>query len=585
MATRFPLVLVSGALQEMVSVDEIPAALVGFLQAGSGAVLTTLQAKLQDSVSVLDFMTDAQRADVRSGAMTLDVVSAFNAALATGRPVYVPSGSGWVYKIGAAISIPSNSVIYGNRSKIFLANGSNSHVVRIANGASNVEIRGLHLDGNKANNTGGHGIVSGGAGCWDIRIINNYVKNCAVSGIFCSGTDVYDIEIRGNSVEACSGDGIIFSAGSTCTRIIIEGNKTFGNGIAGISGDNVSSKVRMDGNTSWLNNTHGIGFLGVCTDSEIVNNLAYDNGQGDPTADNITAYNSAIDNLLVANNVSRGGLNNGIHIGGNRVVVTGNTVIGATQYGIAILAKNSGGTVTEMTDFVVANNIATSCGLSGFWLYKTSYGSVTGNVARSNSGHGFAMDEVALTTISGNTASNNTQCGFKNEVASVANTYNSNIASFNGSHGFELKNVTVSNISGNNCRSNTGYGIFGGGTASANTIVGNSVRLNTAGDISAQPVNTRIVNNDIGTARTIPSAATLTLPTNGDYFYITGTTNITSIASSWTERRVTLQFADVLIVTDGGNLNMAGNFVTALRATISYIFDGTNWVETSRSLN
>lgn len=559
--------------------------LIGFLQSGSGAVLTTLQAKLQDSVSVLDFMTDAQRADVKSGAMTLDVVGAFSAALATGRPVFVPSGIGWIYKISAAISVPSNSVIFGNRSKIFLANGANNHVIRIANGASNIEIKGLHLDGNKDNNSGSFGIATGGAGCWGICIEDNYIKNCAVSGISCIGTDVYDVKIKNNIVESCNADGIVFSASSSCTRIDIKGNKTFSNGTAGISGNNTSSKVKMDGNFSWLNGTHGIGFIGICIDSEITNNVAWDNGQGDPTADNITAYNSSINNLLVANNVTKGGLNNGIHVGGNLVVVTNNTVTNATQYGIALLAKNSSGDVVEMTDFALSNNVVKSCGLSGYWLYKTSFGSVTGNVSRGNTGHGIATDEVSFTTFNGNTLAGNAQCGYRNETASLANIYSNNIAASNTGHGFELKNVTVSSVSGNNCRSNGGFGITGGGTAGANNIVANITRLNTAGHINTMPSNTRIADNDLGASRSVASATTITLPVGGDYFYITGTTNITSITGSWTERRVTLQFDDVLTVTDGGNLNMAGNFVTAWKATISYIFDGTNWVETSRSLN
>jgi len=560
-------------------------ALIGHLSNLTGTVSRSLQDRLLDRVSVFDFMTDAQKADVKAGTMTLDVVSAFNAAIATGRPVYVPNGSGWIYKIGAAISIPSNSILYGNRSKIFLANGSNSHIIRIANSATNVEIRGLYLDGNKANNTGGHGIATGGTGCTDTRLYNNYIKSCEASGIACIGETVTDIEIKGNTTESCGDNGISFYGTTVCTRIDIVGNKAFSNGIAGISGDGTSSNVKMLSNSAWLNNTHGVGFLGICVDSEISNNITWDNGQGTPTADNITAYNSAINNLTVVGNISRGGLNNGIHIGGNRITVTGNVVYGATQHGIQIRAQDSGGTTVEMTDFVVSNNISNGNGLSGFWFYKTTHGTVSGNVARVNAAHGFAMDEVGYSTIAANSASSNTLVGFKNVTASLVNIYSNNIAASNGSHGFQLENTTLSNISGNNIRANGGYGFIGGGTTSANVIVGNNVRLNTAGDIDAQPSNTRIVNNDIGTARTLASAATVTLPTNGDYFYITGTTNITSITGSWIERRVTLQFDDVLTMTDGSNLNMAGNFVTTWKDTISFIFDGTNWVETSRSIN
>lgn len=57
------------------------ASLIGFLQLGTNAVLRTIRDKLYDEVNVLDFMTTAQRADVRSGAMALDVSGAWQAAL------------------------------------------------------------------------------------------------------------------------------------------------------------------------------------------------------------------------------------------------------------------------------------------------------------------------------------------------------------------------------------------------------------------------------------------------------------------------------------------------------------------------
>lgn len=56
------------------------ASLVGYLPAGAGAVATTVQSKLRESVSVFDFMTAAQIADVKAGTLLLDVTSAIEAA-------------------------------------------------------------------------------------------------------------------------------------------------------------------------------------------------------------------------------------------------------------------------------------------------------------------------------------------------------------------------------------------------------------------------------------------------------------------------------------------------------------------------
>lgn len=84
----------------------------------------------------------------------------------------------------------------------------------------------------------------------------------------------------------------------------------------------------------------------------------------------------------------------------------------------------------------------------------------------------------------------------------------------------------------------------------------------------------------------VASAASLTLPYDWTVFSITGTTNITSItAAGSTGRTVTLIFAGILTFTDGGNLKLAGNFVTTADDVITLTCDGTNWYEVSRSVN
>jgi len=61
---------------------------VGFLQAGTGAVLDTLQRKGRESVTPLDFMTNALRTDVLSGAPTLDHTAAIQAMLSSGEKAF-----------------------------------------------------------------------------------------------------------------------------------------------------------------------------------------------------------------------------------------------------------------------------------------------------------------------------------------------------------------------------------------------------------------------------------------------------------------------------------------------------------------
>jgi hypothetical protein len=74
----------------------------GFLPAGTSAVTRTIQEKLRDVVSVLDFGADPTG--------VLDSTAAFTAALAAANQVFVPSGK---YRINGTVTIPSGATLYG----------------------------------------------------------------------------------------------------------------------------------------------------------------------------------------------------------------------------------------------------------------------------------------------------------------------------------------------------------------------------------------------------------------------------------------------------------------------------------------
>ena len=70
------------------------ASLGSFEQTGAGAVQRAPEDKLRESVSVFDFMTAAQIADVQAGTGSLDVTAAIQAALDSGaKVVYAPAGT------------------------------------------------------------------------------------------------------------------------------------------------------------------------------------------------------------------------------------------------------------------------------------------------------------------------------------------------------------------------------------------------------------------------------------------------------------------------------------------------------------
>jgi hypothetical protein len=85
---------------------------------------------------------------------------------------------------------------------------------------------------------------------------------------------------------------------------------------------------------------------------------------------------------------------------------------------------------------------------------------------------------------------------------------------------------------------------------------------------------------------TIASASTIYAPHDSDIIPISGTTGITSIdATGQAGRTITLKFADVVTVTDGSNLKLAGNFTSSADDTLTLTCDGTDWFEIARSVN
>jgi hypothetical protein len=525
-----------------------------FTQTGTGAVTVSAQEKLKERVTIQDFMTTAMKNDVVAGTALVNVETALVAALATGKPVFIPKGLGWKYRLGATVFIPSGARLYSDGATMVLAGGVNNHMLRFANGADDAEIRGLKLDGNKANNVGGHGIASGGTGVTNCRVFDCIVFNTSSSGIYFGG--------------------------STLTGIMCKNNYTYNNATSGITADNLISQFSFNDNMAWLNGTHGVGIIGTANNGTINNNTCWNNGQGDPNADNITAYTSQHDNLTFSGNNCYGGGNNGLHVGGSRLTVTGNNVYGASKHGIVV--RPNTGVCNACT---VTGNMSYANGLSGFWFDSCTNLAVSGNTSQGNVGHGFTTDTCVFTSFTGNIGKDNGQSGYKNETASSFMTFGSNIMTGNAVSGMIFNNVTDSVINGNNCSLNTGWGIRGGGTEQRNMITFNITTGNTLGQIEQPHVFTKVSGNRTGLTRTLVSAATLTFPVDGEYFFITGTTGITSITPSWPDRRITLQFSDPLTITEGNNLRMAGDFVTTFTDTITFISDGANWIETARSNN
>jgi hypothetical protein len=514
-----------------------------------------------DYVSVVTFMTLPEILDLQAGTLLTNHARAFGVAIATGKPVSVPTAPGWLYNMAGQTLLPSNTTIFGDRPNLRLANGQTGHGFRVADGAVNVEVRGMQFDGNKANcPAAGNGLSTGGTGASSVRFFNNYLFNWAGNGIYFGGTSVVTSEAVGNYAT--------------------------GNNLAGITMDANCTYMQCRGNFAWLNGTHGCGIIGVATIVLFEHNVCWSNGQAVPSADNLTGYNAANSQLTVTGNLSWGGLNNGMHFGGNDVTYTANIGTNAAQYG---LVHQSSGTVPAVSNGAVMNGniLVGNGGPAGMLLGYCNSSSLTGNQSRGNTNHGAIFDNCSNVSLTGGGFRSNGGSGLRLPTP-VANLSMTGVTcTDNGADGLRYDALSTSAIEACIFRNNAGAGINCSGSDAENMFAGNVIRDNGAGPVVGTFDVTTVwgVNNTDGSS-TIASAATLTLPVWTDVFTVTGTTNITGIAASWPSRRVTLIASGVLTFVKGNNLKIASNHTSAGGfSALSLAGLGGNWIETGWSVN
>jgi len=186
---------------------------VGFLQAGTGAVARTLQSKNRDAVSVFDFLTSAQIADVQSYGYTLDVTTGVQAAItygqSSGLAIRAPAGG---YKITSGLSITDDIEFRGDggfRSIFKLVSAAVVKALTVALPDNSSFIGG---------NIGGFGIIcNGGAAVCDGLAITTTATNSAVS------QSAFDDLYISNPRDGVTLDGVIYMcdfSGITVTGVV-----------------------------------------------------------------------------------------------------------------------------------------------------------------------------------------------------------------------------------------------------------------------------------------------------------------------------------------------------------------------------
>jgi hypothetical protein len=103
--------------------SSIGSSLIGFIQAGAGAIARTLQSKLRDSCNAFDFMSAAGQAAVAAGTYHPDVTTGLQAALDSGfATIYLNQG---IYRLDKPLLVKSggtqNLKLIGHRVGTYLA--------------------------------------------------------------------------------------------------------------------------------------------------------------------------------------------------------------------------------------------------------------------------------------------------------------------------------------------------------------------------------------------------------------------------------------------------------------------------------
>lgn len=251
-----------------------------YLPSGTGAILTTVQNKLHESISVKDFGA--------VGDGTTNDTAAINAAIASlpagGGTVYFPVG---VYSVtGISPIVKSNVTLHGDgmgASTLFMRNVSNANMLSFGDGVTyvrDVYVSNMRVAGNSANQSSGCGI--------DFNSIEGaHVISCEISDFKEQG-----IVFRGNGIRVSAyltvsdcyvntnlGDGIYIPANAYTSTII--GSLIAGNGKSPLGGagfHSISNDTHRITGCIFDENSYGV-LIQNCSQIAITGNVFEQNGR------------------------------------------------------------------------------------------------------------------------------------------------------------------------------------------------------------------------------------------------------------------------------------------------------------------
>lgn len=569
-------------------------ALVGFLQAGTGAVARTVQAKLRDTVSVFDFIPVAQQAAIVAGTSTYDCTSNIHAAIdyvdGTGQALHFPGGQYYVGEVtvdGSNYALETSSGVTF-KQKPGLTGDAGLHPILNFDRCENVSLGDARFIGNIATDADEYSHAVALQGVSNVTLGRLYGTNIRGDVLYVSGT----------TLEPTYG---VICAG-------VSGTNVYRNLLAMAGGEAIVGYVLNDGPVGyrdWLVEPNSGGFYqssslhvgmtrgGCC--AVVSADTALQNGR--VSVDLLDLDWSLIQATTPAYPSAPGTNGIGLAVSDVRSFHVGLLKLrNYKSYPVSLAARwdsiriddldvsNCDQTETTFNSIVVQQGTVGD-GLLDIGYVKCAHYNNTKWLVRSNTA-GLKV-RIGGGVISGGLLSVNCVLdvtGLAVDAGSASGAAANIITSGSLSR---INNLSLTNAGSATLLYGSSNCTLNGVTGTVGTLVtaasnGNMVN---ASVINGSDVQGQVVSSDA--PATVTAAATITLPLDRNTVVITGNTNITSItADPYNIRRVvTLQFTGTPTVTDGGNLALAGNFVATADDTLTLRGDGSNWNEVSRSAN
>lgn len=470
-----------------------------------------------------------------------------------------------------------------------------------------VTIDGGQWDGNRAaNSTYNTGVIQL-RGANRARIQNIYLHDAQCFGIrgfpTATNTAMNDVEIRGCTFVDCVGGAVFFDYGALGAPI------TPSNGIRIVScwsdNSNVAAATVTGGGFSIYGHTSTVANMPRgCVISD-----CYARSRADATTENagigVTQVNGAQITGCYSADMS---FESFLIILSKNVAVSGCTAVGSETYGFEVAGDSTATVSASVTGCYVDGSAAMACGIM---VNAGEDVTVSGNVVRNlldaslSAGISIANPEdIAGTgriTITGNTIRTTDRGisdndGTAKHVLIADNTiYGPDgggygvVVDWTGAAGASMRRVIRDNlisdfIYGVRLTNGNAATTFSDVTVRDNTFISIAVANKLTAEANIVWDNTCIIYDDTDIPGVASVAGNITLPF-ASTVQLTGTDSVTSITASYPGRTVKLINASTAKLVDGSNLKLAGDGPNSADDTITIVCDGTNWIETGRSVN